>query len=201
MSSPYGPLCTPDEIEDELLATLRARSTEYLAELERTKGLEPNTIPVFQTIGRFGAEGERQPEDYPPALLLGVVGTAEAPTLDEERQLDFTWAIGVALSVTGVSRSDAGRAARWYAMAVAQLLLQATPRNGVIQALRLRDAEFTDATLSRRRTGFARLLFHATSGPVLTLNGPLQAPADPYAPPAGETLAVRVTADIDKEPL
>lgn len=205
--SRFGPIVTPDEVLELLLAVAENDTVrqEHLNVLERAKGLQPRTIPDFVTVGRLGEEGEREAQDWAPSLQMFLAGTSDRPELNENRQLDFRWDVAVEVQYLGISRTDAIRGAWWYAMVAAQLLLQRTPRDGLIQRLLIKDMEALPDGRSDRLHG-VRFIVEAHVTDMLALNGaaPLGSadlPADPYAPPGSWPAFTKTVAVVDKEPL
>lgn len=211
------PLVTPDVIEDACIDVLDRRHPEHLAKLERERGLAPETIERLATVGLLIAEGVRLREDKPPAALLGLFGTDNAPERDKNDQLTFVWTMAVQIVALGTNRRDVIKRRGWYTMTVAECLLARLPRAAEpVDALRLIDVDFTNGrtTEQRARTvGEGQLLFSvrvresmdqrvlpADDTPLEpgTPGGP---PAEPYTPPEPWPPATDVHSDTDREPL
>lgn len=211
------PLVTPDVIEDACIDVLDRRHPEHLAKLERERGLAPETIERLATVGLLIAEGVRLREDKPPAALLGLFGTDNVPERDKHGQLTFVWVLAVQIVAVGTGRRDVIKRRSWYAMTVAECLLQRLPRHAdPVDTLELIDVDFTNGrtTEERPRTvGEAQLLFRVRARASLGLNdlppddtalapgSPGGPPAAPYTPPVPPAEITSVHSDVDKEPV
>lgn len=193
------PLVTPDLIEDPCLEVLRTLHRQHLAKLERERGLPPRTIQPLQTVDLLIGEGVRLREDKPPVALLGLFGTERAPERDKNGSLTFDWTLAVQIVTVGTDRRDVIKRRGWYAMTVAECLMQRLPRHAEpVDALELLDVDFTNGRTQDQRprtVGEAQLLLGVrvraslslddlpsadTDWPPGTPGGP---PADDYTPP------------------
>lgn len=210
-------LVTPDVIEDACLDVLDRLHIEHLAKLERQRGLPPRTIEKLATVDLLIGEGIRLREDKPPAALLGIFGTDHAPERDKHQRLTFTWTLAVQVTAVGTNRRDVIKRRSWYAMTIAECLLERLPRHAdPVDALELLDVDFINGRTTEQRprtVGEAHLLFSVrvresmdladlppsdTPLPPGTPGGP---PAEPYEPPEPWPVASDVTSTVDKEPL
>jgi hypothetical protein len=211
-------LITPDVIEDACIDLLERRHPEHLAELERERGLDPQTIERLKTIDLLIGDGVRLREDKPPVALLGIFGTDNAPERDKNGRLTFVWTLAVQVTAVGTNRRDVIKRRGWYAMTVAECIAGRLPRHAdPIDAIALVDVDFTNGTTTidkRPRTvGEAQLLFSVRVRESMDLQAlppddsplppgsPGGPPADPYTPPEPWPVASDVTSTVDKEPL
>jgi hypothetical protein len=210
-------LVTPDVIEDAAIDVLERLHIEHLAKFERDRGLAARTIEKLQTVDLLIGDGIRLREDKPPAALLGVFGTDRAPERDKNHRLTFIWTLAVQVTVVGTNRRDVIKRRSWYAMTVAECLLERLPRHAdPIDTLELLDVDFTNGrtTDARPRTvGEAQILLSVRIRESMDLTDlppsdtPLEPgtpggpPAEPYTPPEPWPLASDVTSTVDKEPL
>lgn len=210
LPSAYGPLITPDEVIDLLIKVCRTENVrlQHLRELDRAKNLTVGTVPDFKTVQRLADPNgdDRQPHDVLPALLFFLAGTAGPPEVDELRHLTFTWTIGMQVAYLGQGKNpavDADRGIGWYAMTAAQLVLQRTPRNGIVQRIRLRDMEPRQP--DAMHVASMNVLFEVQTAPALAMNGPMvldlddlpDDPAEPVIWPA----VTSAHADVERAPI
>lgn len=189
---------------DLALDTLRQRSKEHLAALERARSLPARTIEPFETIDYLAGEGFRLRTDRAPAVLLGIFGTFSEPELRKDGWA-FEWALSAEVSVEGQSREDTMRRAYWYGMTVAQCLIRDMPRAAdPIDRLRFTDLDFVNGEGETQQTTLAQaqltfsVLVHQTLSTTRPPGGPL---ADPYDPPASWPRVQSAQTTVIKEPL
>lgn len=204
--SVYGPMRTPDEVVDLLVAVARhadgATRRQHIAEVARVKGLG-NGIPDFRTVGRLGDEDdERKPQDALPALMFFSAGTSAEPEADENRILWMRWIVGVEVSYLGTTRADAIRGADWYTMAAVQMVMQRTPRGGLLDRLKLVSIEPAPMEFPKVRS--VRALFEAWVPDSLALDGATTIDPeelDPVEFPDDWPTVTKAQADVDRAPL
>jgi hypothetical protein len=186
-------LITPDMIEEACISLLKRRHPEHLALLEREIGLSPQTIERLATIDLLAGEGFRLRSDKPPAVLLGVFGTAQAPEPTKNWTLDLVWTLALQIVVVGIDRADVIKRRGWYALTIAQCLYRLPRASDPVDALRLTDIDFTNGAEERtqRTVGEAQLLFDVTVRDAIPLDMlPLDdtdwEPGSPGGPPDGD---------------
>jgi len=177
-------LITPDQVEDLLILVLRERHAEHLAAQERRRDLSPQTLERLKTVQHWAAPLDRLSSDTHPSALVGSVGTARAPERNHDDGIDVAWQVAVEVGVMGQSRRDTLRRRDWTAWTVIECLLQRTPRDGVVSALRLSDVEYVDEGDAQRILGTARILFEVDVPNMVTIAG-LPVHDDPHWEPGG----------------
>lgn len=211
-------LITPDLITATCIDVLGRRHPEHLAALERDRGLPARKIERLATVDELTGEGNRQRGDQLPAVLIGTFGTANTPTVTSRRKVTFEWAIAAEVWVFGTNRADTLRRRDWYALTVAECLLQRLPRHAEpVDALELLDIDFAaGAGKVGGREGslaHAQLLFSVLTRDAIDLDGlptddstlppgsPGGPPGDTYTPPVPWPQVADAHTQIDKEPL
>lgn len=176
-------LVTPDQVEDLLVSTLRARHLEHLAAQERRHGRRVQQIEPLARIGYLSDTDQRSSKVPVAAALIGCVGLLGEPRRNEFDTLEVDLQVAVEVSVFGAFKRDTMRRRDWMAMTVIECLLQRTPRDDLISALWWTDSEPVDA---RRGTNdllaTERILLAATVPQMVSIAGGLPATDDLWAP-------------------
>lgn len=205
---------TPDQVEDVFIDVLKRRHPEHLAKMERQLGLDPQTLERFVTVSHLASDeaNARLSTDVLPAALVGVIGSAATPEVNEYDKLDVPMLVAVQVTVMGQRRRDTLRRRDWTAWTTIEAVLQRVPRHGPINTVALTDWEPVAQTDAQRVLAEARIVFTVTVGDALTVvgglppddtpwpvGGPNGAPATPYEPPAPAPVATEVTFTTNKE--
>ena len=138
--SAFGPIFSAFEVDHAIATCVRVWIRDYLAEISRQRGLDPEALPPFRSIVD-SAEARRYPEDQLPGLLVVSTGI-DAPGGRVETYSDglytarFRVDCGAVISAGG--NRQAVRLARYYTAAVRTLLLQqlAKPRWSGLEGVR-----------------------------------------------------------------
>lgn len=213
MSDPR--LIVPADVEDLVIDVVRARHTEHLAALERSRGLAPETLERLRTVGHLSAAGARNVGDQEPSVLVGSIGLDGEPRRNADDGLDVTLSVAAEIAVIGTSRRDVIRRRDLTTWSVVECILQRLPRTGTpVTAVRLRDVETLEETDGNRIRGSARILLAVDVEDAVSLRGlpahgdpnwppgtPGGPPPDgePYADPLDPPVATDVTFTIDRE--
>ncbi len=103
---------------------------DYLAEIERQRGLEVGRLPAFRSIV-VSAELEKMPEDQLPALLIASPGTeasagARGGRIEAHGDGGYLarFRVDCAAVISARGNRQAPRLARLYAVALGALLVQ-----------------------------------------------------------------------------
>lgn len=166
---------------------------------ERDRNLAPQTIERLRKVDLLTASNIALREDTPPVVLLGIFG---APTWERNVDLgwDLVWDLAVEVRVIGKSRADTLKRRGWYAMTVAECLLQRLPRgNGkLISTLEPIDLDLVNGTTEEanaRVFGKSQMSFKVGTVSAVALRAlppddttippgtPGGAPVTPYAAP------------------
>jgi phage gp37-like protein len=122
-ASAFGPLVAASDMEDAVLAQLQAWLPDYLAEVERTHGLQVGSLPQPRSWV-LSSEVERFPEEQLPAVMLASPGLTDPPLADGTGIYTARWQLVVAVQVNVRGNRLALRVARLYALALRGALLQ-----------------------------------------------------------------------------
>jgi len=205
-------LITPDLVAQACIDVVTDLHREHLAALERQLGLPAQTIEPLATVDVLAGEGFRLRSDRAPCCLLGIFGLARTPE-STKNGLRMTWALAVEISVVGTDRADVIRRRDWYAMVVAECLIQRVPRQGSpIDTVELADVDLVAAGEegTQETVGQARMLLDVAVRESLDPHGlpaadtPLEpgtpggAPLTPYEPPVLWPVADPVHASTEK---
>lgn len=141
--SAFGPIISAFEVELAVADSVRRWMPDYLAELERRRGLEAGRMPAFRSIA-VSAELQRMPEDQLPALLIaspGIEVSASAAAGRIEIHGDggilARFRVDVAAVVSARGNRHGLRLARLYAAALRTLLVQQALQPTVLDLRRL----------------------------------------------------------------
>lgn len=185
-------LITPDQPEQACIDLLSELHPQHLAALERDQGLTPRTIERFATIDVL-QDKETLPQHSLPAVRLALTEFADEPELitDRGRQtLAIDWRLEVDILALGRDPNDARQRVYWYALTVAECLLQRLPRRAdpvsslTWTACAMEVVEGTGDSLAR-----AELQFTLEVSDALTVRGGLPVhdgtlePGSPGGPP------------------
>jgi hypothetical protein len=119
----YGRIVTPQAVEQAVKATLETWMTDYLGELERIEGYEPNQIARPAGI-IVASEFAKWPEDQLPLIMVISTGTVGKPERHERGRHAVAWAVTVAAIVSDVEELESRRLAGAYAGAIRAAILQ-----------------------------------------------------------------------------
>jgi hypothetical protein len=93
-ASAFGPLVAASDMEDAVLAQLQAWLPDYLAEVERTHGLQVGSLPQPRSWV-LSSEVERFPEEQLPAVMLASPGLTDPPLADGTGVYTARWQLVV----------------------------------------------------------------------------------------------------------
>jgi len=180
----FGRMFVPRDLEEAALATVRLWLPTYLAEIERQRGLDVQSIP---TIGSYSTSNEfyKWNEDAIPALI--AVSPGRVPRRAERRangQIDAWYRIGLAVIVGGADREDVRRISGLYGAAVRGGILQhQTLGDFGAETIEWTDERFTDIPNEQQRTlGSVQEFFEVLVPNVANWRlGRLVPEPDPYA--------------------
>jgi hypothetical protein len=138
--SAFGPIFSAFEVDHAVATCVRAWVRDYLAELARQRGLDPEALPAFRSIVD-SSEARRYPEDQLPALLVastGVESRGGRLELNGDGFYTARFRVDCGAVVSARGNRHAVRLARYYAAAVRALLLQqlAKPRWSGLEGVR-----------------------------------------------------------------
>lgn len=164
--STFGSWTGPTDVNARLVAHGLKWITEFLAEIERQKGLDPRDLPVpgegQWTVSRD--EFEKWPEDQTPAVFVITPGLTGTPRQEGDGSLTAPVAFSVAVQTSsgGHGKDASDELAHFYGTALKQLYLAPLPIEGLRLGgpVTLIDERYDDIPFIKRRDlGSARLIF------------------------------------------
>lgn len=207
--SAFGPIVSAFEVELAVATSTRRWFGDYIAEVERRRGLEAGRLPTFRSIV-LSAALEKMPEDQVPALLIaspGIETSAGSSAGRIEAHGDggylARFRIDAAVVISARGNRQAPRLARLYVAALRALLVQQAlqPCPLDLRRLDLVGEEYTLLDSAADRTQGAGTVRIAVEVADITnrLMGPLAPvlpPTDPPSPmewPEAQRVEVTVT--------
>lgn len=203
---PIGPLLTRDDVELSMLEHVQTWLVQYLAEVERQKGLAPQTIAApksWEVVNEF----TRYPEEQMPYIAVISPGIApRAPRQDGDGQITAWWVLAVGAIVATRDEKSAKVLAGYYGAAIRGLVMQMPMLGGWASGVEWNEEKYDDFPRVTERTMAAvRLGFTVEVESVLnvfnaprTSEGVLTPVPDPYTPPAEQpTVAAPGTYTVD----
>lgn len=133
--SAFGPIVSAFEVEHALATVVRVWIRDYLAEVARQRGLDPESYPPFRSIVAT-ARNQRFLEDQLPSLVMVsprmLPGTGQRGHIEAHGDGSYLgrWRIDAGAVVSARGNRQAVKLARLYTAALSALLLQqaADPR-------------------------------------------------------------------------
>jgi hypothetical protein len=127
-ASVFGPIISAFEVEHALATCVRIWIRDYLAEVERQRGLGVERFPRFRSIVASG-NAAKWPEDQLPALLIASPGLAETGArrgieVHGDGGYVARWRVDCVSEVSARGNRHAIMLARLYAAAVRTLIVQ-----------------------------------------------------------------------------
>jgi hypothetical protein len=181
----FGPIVTGTAVEKAVAVVLEERLSNYLGELERIEGYEPNAIERprgFVTA----SELEKWPEDQIPVIVI-VSAATERPIKRAHGDYEATWNLGVAPVVSDVNADETRKLALAYVAAVRACLVQHKRLrsnlhpSGFSEATHWESEHYDGIAFGETRTLLApRVMFNVT---VLEAVNSQAGPREPYEPP------------------
>lgn len=199
---PFGRIISPTEIEQWVIDYSEKWFLEYLAEIERQRGLPARHYPALRSFVRAN-DFDYWSEDQLPALVVFNVGLAGPPTKREHRY-DAAWAFGAAIVVSANTRELTRNAMNDYGAAFRTMLLQ----NQSIERSEVRGIDWTDENPAPfrdeddRTIGAQQMFFDIEVAGVMQTDGttPQAEPRpDPYIDPTQPTGVIIDTAEATIE--
>ena len=211
--SVFGPIISAFEVEHALANCARIWIRDYLAEVERQRGLEVEGFPRFRSIVASGMPA-KWPEDQLPALLISSPGLAESGAsrsiqVHGDGGYVARYRVDCTSEVSARGNRQAIMLARFYTAAVRTLIVQQPLRMASAAPSWLRRVDWTGERYDLRdwtvdRTRCAGTVSFAVEVDGVSTRGlgprsPIYPPTDPDEPPPGmvmpdvERASVRVT--------
>jgi hypothetical protein len=205
--SAFGELVAASDVEGALLDTVQLWLADYLAEVDRTHGRAPGTLPMPRSWV-ISSDVEKMPEDQTPAVVIASPGLTDPPLADGRGVYTARWRINVAIHLSARGNAHALRLAREYVLALRALLVQQqnlSPELGIRRVDWMDERYDTLPSIDDRTvcTGTVELAVEVT-GVTTRHAGPLAPILAPGAPgPDSPEWPTAQTADvaITKEPL
>jgi hypothetical protein len=122
--SVFGQILSPAVVEQWIIDLSDKWFDEYLAEMERQRGLEPNYYPRLKSLVTANDFDGFWPEDNLPCLLVMNSGMAEPPARDGQGEWRTRWLFGIAVIVSTDTRKDTRSAMHDFSMAFTAMILQ-----------------------------------------------------------------------------
>lgn len=204
MGTVFGPIVTGGAVERAVAATLAKWMHDYLGEVERIEGYEPDAIERPRGIVT-SSEFAKWPEDQLPVVLVLSAGLGSPPTRRGDGHFDASWLVGLAPVVSDVNADQTRRLALSYAAAVRAAIMHHRSLDGFASALAWRDENYGDLPFDDTRSlGSGRVVFEITVENVVRDFGGPPAPTptpDPTVDPGNWPEATLVTTGVTPEPI
>ena len=196
VSKIFGPILDKTDVENAMEEHLRLWLPTYLAELERQKGYEPETIRTPVAWLRSN-DFSKWPEDHTPAILIISPGLVGDPTREGSSVWSAPYGVGVAAVVSSIDRDSTRKLAGFYGAAIRAAVLQHPSLGNFARDTNWVDERFDDVpqederSLASAQEVFRVDVFGVTAG----RTGPKTPPEDPYAIPADPPIATERNID------
>jgi hypothetical protein len=202
-SAVFGSVVTDTDIEDLVIAKLRAWLPAYLAEMERRTG-RTTPISLPKSWGIPQARFEKWPEEWTPHVEVNSAGT-DNYRRDGEGDYSCTYGIEVTCVVSAPTPAAVESLAKHYITAIELILVQQPVGDPVEQLLPLghRPEDLSD---KKRSMMAMTAVFSAQVSGVMNRFAGLKGepPEDPSASPEDNPLVESVELDVEplaEEPL
>ena len=198
----YGRIITGNDVEQAVLATLRDRMPEYIAEVERQRGRDPGALaePKGYIVA---SQFSKWPEDQLPVVIVISPGLAGPARRAGDGQVRARWSIAAGI-INSAAKIDRTREnALDYVGAIRTLLAQHQALDGLAAGVEWQDENYVPPfPYSDTRTLFgAQAIFAVTVDDVVSYGlgpdgpwGPPPDPTDPLEPPDWPRVK---TADVE----
>ena len=135
----YGAILSGFEVEHAVATVVRVWCRDYLAEIERQRGLEVGRLPVFRSLVESSSLS-RMPEDQLPALLIASSGIEARDRVEVNSEGWYTARFRVDCGAVASARGNrqAVKLARYYTAALRSMVVQqlADPRWSGLEGVR-----------------------------------------------------------------
>lgn len=197
----FGPIIVADQIELGAQVTLQKWFPTYLRELERNRGLDPNTIQDPITFNSRNTT-ELQPGEQLPKCVIISPGLASRPASDGAGNYRASWRLGVGVVFSDEDEETARLKVDSYAAAIRAMILQKLRKEtdiGIVDIAWI-DESYEDLTIpgGLKQLKAAVVQFTVDIGNVVTKRGGPDVPT-----PETSVYGIVETVDIDfiKEPI
>jgi hypothetical protein len=184
----FGPIVTGNTVEQAVKRVLEERLDDYLGELERIEGYEPDAIERPRGVVT-ASELEKWPEDQIPVVVI-VSAATERPVKRSHGDYEATWNLGVAPVVSDVNADETRKLALSYVAAVRACIVQhkglksSLHPAGFSEATHWESEHYDGIAFGETRTLLApRVMFNVT---VLEAVNSQAGPREPYEPASSE---------------
>ena len=151
MSSVFGPIRHPGEVEAAVVAQLRKwmpTNLKRLGELERINFKKPASYSVVSDYSQF-------PEQGLPSIVVESIGQIDNPTEFGARSMDATFSVSVFATVEGGDAADTRRLAMAYWWPIIASLMQHRNLGDGIFVDSFQTSGFAGADIEKHRTRVA----------------------------------------------
>jgi hypothetical protein len=181
----FGPFLTLSDVEDAVLAHVRAWIPDYLREVERHlvtrpsgQTLVPGTLPLPKSYER-ASQVDKWPESQLPAVVFSSPGLADGGLRrDGAGTYEGTWVVALHSVVAG----NDDRSTRWLAGAYTAALRLLMTQQAMVEGLDVEAVEYADEAYDQIPHVRARSLMAGTATFELTVRDLASASAGPSAP-------------------
>lgn len=206
MTTIFKQIITRQDVELQVIDTLKDWFDTYLAEVERQNALDVRQLPRPRSYSRRN-EFERWPEDQIPAVIVISPGLVEPPVANGSGEFRGYWGVGVAVIAEGQDTDNTRDLVGYYTAAIRALILQRPSLGGFAMGVTWEGEHYDDISdVEMGRTlASGQVVFQVeVEGIVSTKAGPVTPDTPPVDPPPVSPawpIATEVTADIELEDL
>lgn len=195
----FGHSFGPDHLQNAVEETIKAFLEDYLAEAERQRGLEPETLPVFKTYSQVN-EFRNWADDETPVCVIVSPGI---PRFKRKGRGEYfaEFDLGVACIVQANNREKTNALSRVYGPVIRQLMVQQAGLGGVASAVDLIEEKYDDVPESEDRSqAVAQIIFTVEVPDVVDASKGIMQPSEsPYETSSEAPTAVSAEVEIEKK--
>lgn len=198
----FGQIVDATEVETAALTTLESFSRDYLAEMERSRGLPSGTLPQVRSWIVAG-DFRHWPQEQLPSVLVVSSGMEGEPKREGSSKYRALFGLGFAVVVSASDQAASDRLARYYTAAFRTLILQHASLGGFASGVEWVDEAY-DLLPERDGRTFAagQSVFRVEVEDVATARGGPRTPSpDPSVPPPDGPIATDVEVEVTRLPI
>lgn len=195
----FGPIVTGRQVRRAMHAHLQLWFPTYIAEVARSEGYAPATMPGFRSwVSALDMPEGKYEEHQMPSCVIVAPGLLTEP-LNQGGGMTATWAVSVGCVVSGQDRENTFDLAEIYAAAVRGAVLQHSSLGGFATATDWLGERYDDIPNDMLRTLAAGSVQFAVEvqGAILSPAGPNQPLLDPLPDPASPATFAEVDSTIE----
>jgi hypothetical protein len=195
----FGTIITGRGVRLAMQNHLQLWFPSYIAEVSRSEGFDPATMPLFRSwVSALEMPDGKYEEHQMPSCVIVAPGLLGEPEKRGGKAI-ATWAVSVGCVVSGQDRESTFTLAELYAAAVRSAVVQNSSLGGFASATDWLGERYDDLPNDMLRTLAAGSVQFAVEvqGAVMPSEGPDVSPVDPIPDPAQRATFVQVDATIE----